>query len=308
MKIWKVLFGSSGRELYTLSPLFLSSFPTFAEYAQYISTEMYQETENKRASFEKNLIPALEIEFKFHGYCYVCKQFVDFTIDFAYSQKIDDISIPNWREWLICPHCHLNNRMRATIQIFEQECQPKHNSKIYITEQSTPLYSWFRRSFANVVGSEYMGNSLPLGKSNSNNVRNEDLTELTFKSNKFNYILSFDVFEHIPQYKRALTECFRCLKPGGMLYFSVPFIKISKQNIVRAHVDQDGNITHLLPPEYHGDPVNSEGILCFYHFGWELLDEIRIAGFKDVRTLLYWSDYYGYLGGEQVLFTATKGL
>jgi len=67
-------------------------------------------------------------------------------------------------------------------------------------------------------------------------------------------------------------------------------------------------VSHVLPPEYHGDPLQSGGCLSFYQFGWELLDELKAMGFKDATALLYWSRELGYLGGEQILFTATKAL
>jgi len=118
--------------------------------------------------------------------------------------------------------------------------------------------------------------------------------------------LSFDVLEHIPNYKKALSECYRCLKPGGTLYFSIPFVKASEHNIVRANLSETGEIINLLPPEYHGNPLNSDGILCFYHFGWEILNDLKNAGFNDAKALLYWSEKFGYLGGEQFIFMATK--
>ena len=51
-----------------------------------------------------------------------------------------------------------------------------------------------------------------------------------------------------------------------------------------------GTISHLLPPEYHADP------LCFYHFGWDLLDALRSLGFRDTLALIYWTGELGYLG------------
>src|SRR5690606_12010607 len=102
------------------------------------------------------------------------------------------------------------------------------------------------------------------------------------------------------------AECCRSLKPGGRLVFSVPFIRNAERNVVRATLAADGEITHLLPPEYHGDPLSDAGCLCFYHFGWEMLDELRAAGFAKACALVYWSRELGYLGGEQLLFVATK--
>ena len=257
-------------------------------------------------SFEKSLIANASKKFIYNGYCYVCRGFVDFFVDFNYAYEVEGVLMPNWRERLVCPICHLNNRMRAVVHVFNLECLPNKSSNIYITEQTTPLYKLIKKTFSNTYGSEYLGDSVNYGKHNSNGIRNEDLTKLTFTSNQFNYILSFDVFEHIPNYKKALAECYRCIKPGGIFFFTVPFARASKENIVRAHLSPTGEITHLLTPEYHGDPLNPDGCLCFRHFGWEILEDLRAVGFKNSQAFIYWSKEFGYLGGEQLIFAARK--
>lgn len=168
------------------------------------------------------------------------------------------------------------------------------------------MYGWFNRHYPNVQGSEFLGDTVPQGSLNDKGWRNEDVTALTFADATFDALLSFDVLEHVPDYRAALGEFFRCLKPGASLLLSVPFDRNSERNIVRAVVE-DGAIRHLLPPEYHGDPLKPDGgCLCFYHFGWELLDELRGVGFGDTSALLYWSPEYGYLGNEQIIFSARK--
>jgi hypothetical protein len=52
---------------------------------------------------------------------------------------------------------------------------------------------------------------------------------------------------------------------------------------VRATMSSDGAIQHIEAPEVHSDPLSGTGILAFYHFGWSLLDDLRAAGFRDVR-------------------------
>ena len=284
--------------------LSVSKVFSYDDYKMYLGK--HQKDYLARRSFEKNLLPNTETEFTLNGYCYVCKEFVNLLVDFNYSYAVDGVLTPNWRERLVCPICHLNNRMRATVHIFEQECQPNYDSQIYITEQTTPIYNWFNNNYNHVYGSEYLGNSISYGSSNDGGIRNEDITKLSFSDAKFDYILSFDVFEHIPSYKEALKQCFRCLKPNAILFFSVPFVQTSEKNIVRAYLSESGELKHLLPPEYHGDPLSSDGCLCYYHFGWEILNELNTIGFKDANALLYWSQDYGYLGGEQIIFTATK--
>ncbi len=279
----------------------------FSCFDDYEKKRLELEKVNKeRLNFENSLIPENQEEFFYKGYCYICRKKIDFLVDFKYSCKINKLVVPNWRERLVCPICKLNNRMRATIHIFLQEFSPDKNSNIYLTEQTTPVFNWFKKNFSNVIGSEYLDQSCKPGEYNEKNIRNEDLTNLTFSNNQFDYILSFDVFEHIPDYKKALKECFRCLKKEGFLYFSVPFIKNQKKNLVRAIINNSGEVDFLLPAEYHGDPVNKDGCLCFYHFGWDILDELRKIGFSNVNALIYWSKEFGYLGGEQILFVAQK--
>ena len=64
---------------------------------------------------------------------------------------------------------------------------------------------------------------------------------------------------------------------------------------MRAVTEADGTIRHLLEPEYHGDPLNDDGVLCFYHFGWDLLDALRDAGFARAEIVFAWDPHYGYL-------------
>ncbi len=294
-------FLNKKRKDFLISKIFKIS--SYQEYLKIVK-ENYNEIK-KQEIFEKSLIPRDETIFFYSGICYACNKKVNFLIDFKYSYEIEGKKVPNWRERVICPFCNLNNRLRATLHIFIQECKPNNNSKIYITEQTTPLYKWIKKNFNNVVGSEYLGDQLAFGKTNPFGIRNESLTKLTFEDESFDFILSFDVLEHIPDYKRALKECYRCLKPNGIFLFTIPFVINSEKNIIRAYV-KNGKIIHLLPPEYHGDPIKKEGCLCFYHFGWEILDDIKKIGFSENGIFLLWSRTYGNLGGFQYIFFAKK--
>ena len=286
-------------------PLNLESISSFAAYAAY-HEKMESEYAN-RTNRENQLIGDQQGFFT-PGFCYVCSKNVDFFSNFAHAfLNADARKIPNWREHMVCPHCHLNNRMRGAIQVFEQLCEAKLDDNIYLTEQKTPLYQWFQQNYLKVIGSEYLANTVPYGSLDKDRIRNETLTGLTFETNTFDYILSFDVFEHIPEYQVAFQETLRCLKPRGKLIFTVPFNRGSDNSIVRARLASDGTIEHILPPEYHGDPLNSKGVLCFYHFGWELLDQLCEIGFSSATAYLYWSEELGYLGFEQILFVAQKG-
>ena len=117
--------------------------------------------------------------------------------------------------------------------------------------------------------------------------------------------MSLDVLEHIPNYRTALSECNRVLKKGGRFLWSGPFIPSSEKNIICAE-EINGKIHHILPAQYHGDPLSHKGVLCFTYFGWEMLDEMRAAGFSDAYAVAYHSLELGYLGGVQFMFIAGK--
>jgi SAM-dependent methyltransferase len=186
------------------------------------------------------------------------------------------------------------------------ELSPDENSNIYIAEQVTPMYNYLKAKYKNLTGSEYLGPDVKPGSVDHRGLRHEDATNLSFSDNEFDFYLTFECFEHISDFGKAFSESYRILKKGGMLYWTVPFVADSHKNIIRATVT-NGNINHILPPEYHGDPVNAGGgILCYTHFGWEMFDQLKHAGFKDAYAITYWSNSLGYYDGGQFLFCAIK--
>jgi SAM-dependent methyltransferase len=241
-----------------------------------------------------------------HGYCFVCSRWSHFSSSWSYSSEVDGRPQVNWREHLICRHCELNNRMRAAIHLAAETGMGLGSLKVYATEQTTRLFAILRGRCGSLVGSEFLGDAVPRGATNSAGIANQDLTRLTFEDGEFDLVLSFEVMEHIPNYHQAFKECARVLKPGGKMLFSTPFNASAAKNLIRARLRADHSVEYLLPPEYHGDPINANGCLCFTHFGWELLEEVRQAGFRQVTALLYYSVDYGYLGDQQIQFLAEK--
>lgn len=250
---------------------------------------------------EKALSSGKRDAFYVEAISYPAMELVKLKADFEFSNGIE----VNWRERLVCPKTGFNNRQRACIHFstFEMGIQDYH--KIYITEQVTPLYNYFKKLYPETIGSEFFGPEYKSGDM-IKGIRHEDMTMLSFPDNEFDFYLSFECFEHIPDFEKAFSEAFRVLKNDGVLFFTVPFAPLSDENILRAIIDSDGELCHILEPEYHGDPVNSEGVLCYTHFGWQMLDDLRGAGFKKVYALLYWSNTFGYLGGQQICFVAKK--
>ena len=274
---------------------------TLQEYLQHRKNNVH--VYERIQQIEDNLSNNKKKEFKVKGFSYPAQKEVDFLVDYLYS---DNIHI-NWRERVVCPITQLNNRLRAAVHFIEFELNPNTNNLIYLSEQVTPLYRYLKKKYKNLIGSEYLATNLNSGFVNKNGLRHEDATQLSFKNESLDFYLSFDCLEHIPDYKKAFQESYRVLKNGGMLYFTAPFAHHSHNNVIRATVNNDGTINHIMPPEFHGDPVNaSNGILCYTYFGWEMFDQLKEIGFKDAYAITYWSDVLGYYNGEQFLFCAIK--
>lgn len=53
--------------------------------------------------------------------------------------------------------------------------------------------------------------------------RSGDIQSLPFADNTFDFVLTTEVFEHLPDPESALSEISRVAKPGGHLVISVPF-------------------------------------------------------------------------------------
>ncbi len=246
-------------------------------------------------------------EFETAGFCYPCNKNVLFKTDFQYGSTLaNGTKVPNWRERVLCPECQMNNRTRASIQILGETLGAKKSSTIYIAEQVTPLYVALKKRFPKIIGSEYIGDKIDFGQCDERGVRNESITKLTFADDEFDFILNFDVLEHVPDVSSGLKEIYRTLANNGTLLLSVPFLPGEQSTRTRARINNLGEIEHLLEPQYHGDPIADAGCLCFQDFGWDLLDQMRSVGFTEVSILFYWSAALGYYGVEQMMIVGRK--
>ena len=282
-----------------------------AEYARHFAAVHAQLP--ARLDEEAALIPAGAEGFEVEGWCAICRAPSVFQASFMYScsARPDGGPMPNWREHLDCRTCGFINRMRAAVHLLETRVRPADDADVYITEQSTALFRWLRTRFPRLEGSEYLGDRVPRGET-LDGLRNEDLTATTWPDGRFDVVLSLDVLEHVPSAPAAFAECFRILRPGGSLLWAAPFAfdddgRMRDANVIRAYLDAEGALVHLLEPEYHGNPVDPEnGALCFQYFGLEVLDQLQAAGFERPELVFYWSRPMGYLGREQVLCIARK--
>lgn len=257
---------------------------------------------------EKRLLKSANSEtFQVKGFCAPCNKEVSFLVDMKFGGRRNGNGwIPNWRERLECPECGLNNRQRLIATLVKQALNGKRNNNVYFMEQITPIFKWATQALVehNVIGSEYLGFGCKSGEI-ENGIRHEDVQNLSFPVDKFEIIVSNDVFEHVPDPAKAFRECARVLKPGGLMMATIPFHSDKFDSVSRARLN-DGEIEYSLPPIYHGNPVSEEGALVFSDFGWDILNEMKLAGFSKVAVSIYASERLGHLGSGQIVFEARR--
>jgi SAM-dependent methyltransferase len=222
------------------------------------------------------------------GTCDVCGSAAGFDV------ACDDDALPlNLREALACAACGCNSRQRAATALLVREVGSKPRPRIHLTEQASPLFIALRRRFPGLVGSEFQPSPAKRLKLSAwlwrqrawTWVRHGDATALRFGDASLDAILCLDVLEHVPDHRAALREFARVLAPGGALLLTVPWHWTNASSREIARLRADGGVDFLLqPPEYHGDPLGG-GVLCFHHFGWDLLDAMRESGFAEAEAV-----------------------
>lgn len=226
------------------------------------------------------------------GFCECCKKEVYFELNYQYAG-----TKPNWREGAVCPRCGCNSRMRYVLGRAIRNGAAAGNKRIYLYEKVTASYQSLLRYVPDLIGSEYLGEDKVGGKYYEG-VRHEDAMRLSFETESMDMMISMDVFEHVAGFEEAFSEAYRVLKKGGKLLLTVPFYTDRDMTESRAKIDTRGNIVHLKPPEYHGNPLSKEGSLVFHEYGWDLFDILKSKGFREVYGITYFSvpkAYFGYL-------------
>jgi SAM-dependent methyltransferase len=136
-----------------------------------------------------------------------------------------------------------------------------------------------------LVYSEYKV-GVPLGRV-VDGARNEDMCRLTYPNASFDLVLSSDSLEHVPDYQLALCEVRRVLRPGGRAILTVPVDGSLARTRTRARLGDDGTVTHLEAPVYHGRgrgllrlvPVGGD-MLAFTEFGTDVAAVLEAVGFR----------------------------
>lgn len=101
-------------------------------------------------------------------------------------------------------------------------------------------------------------------------------------THRHHLVVAGECLQHVADLARAASRLRALTVPGGCLLATLPFRHRA------AHT--------------HARPEKSGGGL---DIGWDILTQLRAAGFVDATVLLYWSNELGYLGGHNFIVKAT---
>ncbi len=100
-------------------------------------------------------------------------------------------------------------------------------------------------------------------------IRSEDISKLSYQSGSFDLVLHSEVLEHVDNVDKALKECRRILKPGGICVFTVPLI-MSRKTKRKARIDPaTKSVNYYDKPSFHGS--GEEDNLVFWEFGGDFI-------------------------------------
>ena len=181
-----------------------------------------------------------------------------------------------------CGRCGATPIAMSIASVLRNEIPDLGTAAVYELSARGPLHGFLQRTAASLVSSQYVAGEVP--GSEVSGVRVEDVQRLTFPASCFDVCTSTEVFEHVPDDRRAFAEIHRVLRPGGVLLFTVPLMLDANTRERAAIVD--GTLVHFLAPEYHRDPADGHGpVLAFRDYGVDIVGRLQEAGFSQARIV-----------------------
>lgn len=161
----------------------------------------------------------------------------------------------------MCPGCGSYDRHRILwlylLHLREEGCVKLAGRMVHVAPESG-LARQFKRHF------DYLSVDLGPGRA----METADVTRLRFPGNHFDAIVCNHVLEHVPDDRRAMSELYRVLKPGGWASLHVPLSGLPT-------TDEDANVTD---PQERLRRFGQEDHVRLY--GWDYLTRLSEVGFR----------------------------
>lgn len=183
-----------------------------------------------------------------------------------------------------CLKCKANITNLSLIPVIKAHFNNDYTGKIaYELSTYGSTLTWLKNNFSKVVTSEYFPNYKP-GEL-VDGVLNQDVQLLTFEDNSFDVVTSNHVFEHVPDDIKGYSECYRVLRKGGCIIFTVPLYDIERTEKI-AYLDS-GIVSFLGLPEYHDSRLGGaiSAPVFWHHSVKDICERVRSVGFNNVELV-----------------------
>jgi SAM-dependent methyltransferase len=187
------------------------------------------------------------------GYCACCRNQTVFVAHDAWL-----------RDFYICTRCGSVPRQRHLQTVLDESISGWND---LVVHESSPSNDFLSRLCTNYSSSQYFPD-VPRGEY-KDGVRSEDVEALTFADESIDLFITQDVLEHVFNPDTAIREIHRVLKPGGAHVFTAPKHRGLDVSRRRARLGADGVVEHLLPEEYHGNPIGDNKALVTWDYGYD---------------------------------------
>ncbi len=179
-----------------------------------------------------------------------------------------------------CVCCGASPVTQSIVDVIRSTCADLSSLSVYELSSRGAFVDWLTLHAGSLTTSEYIPDVAP--GSMHRGVRCEDVQRLTFADGAFDLCTSTEVFEHVVDDHAGFVQVRRVLRPGGRFIFTVP-LSGAMHTVERVRI-LDGRLTHLLEPEYHGDPFSrSKQVLCMRNYGTDIVERLHNAGFPRVE-------------------------
>ncbi len=187
------------------------------------------------------------------GYCACCRNQTVFTAHDAWL-----------RDFYLCRNCGSIPRQRHLQTVLDETVSGWHDLTVH---ESSPSNDFIAKWCSDYASSQYFAD-VPRGEYRDG-VRSENVEALTFPDESIDLFITQDVLEHVFDPERAVQEIHRVLRPGGAHVFTAPKHRGLDRSRRRARLTADGTVEHLLPEEYHGNPIGDNKALVTWDYGYD---------------------------------------
>jgi SAM-dependent methyltransferase len=225
----------------------------------------------------------------FAGYCVVC------------ASRTIFVPVGNvYRDDLKCIKCRSSSRHRAIIHYLVNNFADLEILKLH---ELSP-YGEVSRKISSLCGEYSCSHYFPdePGKQ-VNGFSNENVESLSFPNDRFDIVVSQDVFEHVANPAQGFAEVARVLKSGGSHVFTIPW-RSDSATVSRVKYE-NGVPIFLEPPVFHGAPFSRVGSLVITDFGRDVLEHISRS--SDMKTTVVKLDAQSFGIKDSIeIFHSTK--